>query len=288
MQKKLLIPFALILMLILAACAGQQTAEPAAEAPVADQMAEESHEDDMDSMEEESHDEDMDDMEEESHDEDMDDMEEESHDSDMDDMDEESHEDNMDDMEEEGHDEDMDDMEEESHDDDMDSMEEEGHDDDMAEEGQDDMAAATLAPWQTVALTNAVSGEVFSLADFQGKTVFVEPMATWCGNCKKQQGEVKLAKEQLGDDVVFLALSLETNLPADQLAAYAQSNGFDWNYAVMNVELLEGLADQFGRSITNAPSTPHFVIRPDGSFGELSTGIHSAADIVAEIQAEQG
>jgi thiol-disulfide isomerase/thioredoxin len=155
-------------------------------------------------------------------------------------------------------------------------------------EAQGETTAVNLPAWQSVALTNAVTGESFTLADFQGKTVFVEPMATWCGNCRKQQGHVQQAKGQLGDEVVFIGLSLETELPAEQLAAYAQGNGFDWTYAVMPLELLEGLANEFGRTITNAPSTPHFIIRPDGSFSELATGIHSADEIIAEIQAAQG
>ncbi len=56
----------------------------------------------------------------------------------------------------------------------------------------------------------------------------------------------------------------------------------------MSEELLKGLADEFGRSITSAPSTPHFIIHPDGSFSELSTGIHSAEEIVTQIQEAQG
>ena len=74
---------------------------------------------------------------------------------------------------------------------------------------------------------------------------------------------------------------------AFDLASYAQGNGFDWTYAVMSNELLAGLADEFGRSITSAPSTPHFIIHPDGTFTELSTGIHSAEEIIAQIQDAQ-
>ena len=49
--------------------------------------------------------------------------------------------------------------------------------------------------------------------------------------------------------------------------------------AVMPEELLAQLADEFGRSITSAPSTPHFIIRADGSYTELATGIHSAEEL---------
>jgi thiol-disulfide isomerase/thioredoxin len=189
----------------------------------------------------------------------------------------------MDDM---ADDEAMDDMAEHEATDDM--AEEEAMDGMAGDEAMDEsMTASDPAAWQTISLANAATGDHFTLADFAGKTVFVEPMATWCSNCRAQQGQVREAKGQLGDDVVFIGLSLETNLPPGDLAAYARDNGFDWTYAVMTVDLLDQLADQFGRSITSAPSTPHFIIRPDGSFSDLATGIHSADEIIAEIRAQQ-
>ena len=273
MSKKYLIPFALILMLVLAACGGQQTAEPGVAEAAANQPAADA--DDGSSMDEMAND--------------HDDTMAESSSDDMADTDED-HDDDMD----KSHDDDMDEMAED-HDDDMDksSMDEadEAAEMEMADE-DDNMEASTAATmdlplWQTLAVTNAATGEPFSLGDFQGKTVFVEPMATWCSNCRKQQGHVQQAKMQLGDDVVFVGLSLETTLPAAELARYAQGNGFDWTYAVLSEELLAVLVDEFGRSITSAPSTPHFVIYPDGSFSELSTGIHSAEEIIAQIEGAQ-
>lgn len=248
MSKKYLYPFALILILVLAACGGQQTAEPSAAAAAASQpTADAAANAGTDSMQG-GHDEIM----AESSDE-MDEMAA-------------GHEDAMD-----------------------------GTDGaaEMAMEGEDGSMAASSAAmmelplWQTLAVTNAATGESLSLGDFKGKTVFVEPMATWCSNCRAQQGNVREAKAQLGDDVVFVGLSLETTLPAESLARYAQDNGFDWTYAVMSEELLAGLVDEFGRSITSAPSTPHFIIRPDGSFSELSTGIHSVEEIIAQVQEAQ-
>ena len=45
---------------------------------------------------------------------------------------------------------------------------------------QAETAPANPRPdWLTMPLTNARSGETFTLADFAGKTVFVHPMATW-------------------------------------------------------------------------------------------------------------
>lgn len=152
----------------------------------------------------------------------------------------------------------------------------------MDDATMDDATMTDLAPWQTIAITDARTGQTFTLGDFAGQTVFVEPMATWCGNCRQQLTNVQQARAQLpGDDVVFVALSVETTISPEDLAQYADNLGFDWTFAVMSPELLQALADEFGRTVTNPPSTPHFVIRADGSVSELVTGIQSAEEIVA-------
>lgn len=160
---------------------------------------------------------------------------------------------------------------------------------DMAE-GDEEMAMnGDLPAWQTLSLTNARTGETFTLADFAGKTVFVEPMATWCTNCRRQLGNVRDAYAQLdGEDVVFVALSVETSISDDTLANYANEAGFDWHFAVLSPEMLQELAAEFGQTIANPPSTPHFVIRPDGSTTNLVTGIEPTEQIIAQIQAAQG
>jgi hypothetical protein len=213
---------------------------------------------------------------------------------------------------------DMDDMAE-SMDDDADAMDEDGPaeddleaDDSMMEEVMDDSGSAAdagesmdtmeemdetdgaaevmaLPAWQQIALTNARTGELFMLSDFAGKTVFVEPMATWCTKCLQQLTNVRQAQGQLnGDDTVLVALSLETNLSDQVLAQYADGRGFNWLFAVMTPEILGELADEFGRVITSAPSTPHFIIRPDGSFTSLTTGIESSEQILGQLQAARG
>lgn len=154
--------------------------------------------------------------------------------------------------------------------------------------GDEAMGADQLG-WQQIALTNARTGESFTLADFAGQTVFVEPMATWCPNCRRQLTNVKDAKQQLAsDDVVFVALSVETNIDDATLANYADEAGFDWLFAVVTPEMLQQLAGEFGQTIANPPATPHFVIRPDGTYTELVTGIEPAGQIISQITAAQG
>jgi cytochrome oxidase Cu insertion factor (SCO1/SenC/PrrC family) len=156
----------------------------------------------------------------------------------------------------------------------------------MMEKPENAMTDAAMLPaWQKVQLINARTGEGFTLADFKGKTVFVEPFATWCSNCRAQLKNVKTAREQLDDQNVFVALSVETNISPEAVAKYTNDQGFDWVFAVMTPEMLKQLTDQFGLTVANPPSTPHFVIRPDGTVTDLSTGIKDADAIIAELQA---
>ena len=142
--------------------------------------------------------------------------------------------------------------------------------------------------WQTISLTDARTGELFTLADFADKTVFVEPFATWCSNCRQQLTNVQAARASLGDDVVFVVLSVEPNIGADALADYADGAGFDMRFAAMPQAMLQALAAQYGQTIANPPATPHFIIRPDGSTTDLVTGIEAPAAIIEQIEAARG
>lgn len=152
--------------------------------------------------------------------------------------------------------------------------------------GSTDMMApaVALAPWQTLPVVDARTGATFTLGDFAGKTVFVEPMATWCTNCRAQLNNVAAARTQaMNDEVVYIALSVETDLSAQALADYANANGFDWMFAVATPELLSALVTTFGFSVTTPPSTPHFVIRPDNSVTPLATGMKSPEAVLALV-----
>ena len=162
---------------------------------------------------------------------------------------------------------------------------------DMADErmAHGDMADEAMMgdqpAWQQITLTDVRTNETFTLADFAGKTVYVEPMATWCTNCRQQLGNVKEAIAQLNDEnVVFVGISVETSIDNAALAEYVVNTGFDWPFAVATPEMLQSLADQFGRTIANPPSTPHFIIWPDNSVSELVTGFESPEEIIGRLQ----
>lgn len=138
--------------------------------------------------------------------------------------------------------------------------------------------------WQSISLTDARTGATFTLADFAGKRVFIETMATWCTNCRQQLGNVKSAAERAdGDQVVFIALSVETDLPPATLAQYAEEHDFGWTFAVATPEMVRALAETFGPTIANPPATPHFFLNADGSHSDLITGYESGDAILAAL-----
>lgn len=155
---------------------------------------------------------------------------------------------------------------------------------------EDALRAGEARPaWATMELVNAATGVTFTLSDFPDKTIYVEPMATWCTNCRRQQGDVRTVREQLGEaNYVYISLSVEPNDTTPGLAQYAVRENFPWIFAIAPPDMIRELVAQFGRTITNPPSTPHFIISPSGSVSQLSTGHHSVDQLVAQLTTAAG
>jgi hypothetical protein len=114
--------------------------------------------------------------------------------------------------------------------------------------------------------------------------VFVENFATWCSNCRNQLGATQDAAEVAGEDAVFLALSVETELSVDDMREYQEANGFsDIRFAVMSPELLAAMDAAFGGSALNPPSTPKIAVTADSAAGDLVTGAEPAEEILSSL-----
>jgi thiol-disulfide isomerase/thioredoxin len=163
----------------------------------------------------------------------------------------------------------------------------------LAAAGEEAPAPPAAAPaWLTAELTDACSGETFALADFLGKTVYIESMATWCVNCHGQLTRATEAAGQIAedqrDDVVFVALSSEVDLPHEALAQYAADNAFPFIFAVMPAEFLQAMAGDLGQEIAVPPAMPLIIVAPDGTVGELHTGGASVEDVLALVTEGSG
>jgi hypothetical protein len=123
-------------------------------------------------------------------------------------------------------------------------------------------------------LTDVRSGEAFTLADLAAAEgpVLLEPMAIWCSNCRAQQHEVVRARQASGE---FASVSLDVDLSEapEDLARYADAEGFDWRFAMADAALYRLLQERFGTAATNPPSTPLIVIERDGTVRPLPFGV---------------
>jgi thiol-disulfide isomerase/thioredoxin len=140
--------------------------------------------------------------------------------------------------------------------------------------------------WFSAALTDARTGQTFSIDNFKGKVVLVETMAIWCSNCLRQQGQVKALHEQLGarDDFVSIGLDIDPNENAEALKNYVEDRGFDWLYAVPSTDVSREIAALYGDQFLNPPSTPIVIIDRHGEAHPLPFGIKSADDLMQAIQ----
>jgi hypothetical protein len=87
---------------------------------------------------------------------------------------------------------------------------------------------------------------------------------------------------------VFVSISVEPNDTSEELAAYADREGFVWTFAVATPEVLQGMIDTFGRGVSNPPSKPHFLIRPDGTITELASGTITPEQFLEQISTTSG
>jgi peroxiredoxin len=187
------------------------------------------------------------------------------------------------------------------HDDDMMGDEEEmasDHDDDMMDGEEDEMMSdhdddmmedetGMMAPdWFSATLTNAKTGETFTISDFKGKVVLVETLAMWCSNCFKQQSEVYALHNLISnrDDFVSLGIDIDPNENAEALKAYTIENGFTWLYTVAPAEVSREISQLYGDQFLNPPSTPMLIIDRQGEVHPLPFGIKSAESLLDALQ----
>ncbi|MEX1295194.1 MAG: redoxin family protein [Candidatus Limnocylindrales bacterium] len=147
-------------------------------------------------------------------------------------------------------------------------------------------SGSTAAAFLDIELTDATTGETFTLAGLAGDVVAIEPMAIWCSNCKAQQNNVKEAYPRIADaGVTYISLGIDPGENEGSLARYAERNGYEWAFVKSPTELSRELSDLFGPQILSAPSTPLIVLDANGEVFTQEWGFHdpdSLLDILGE------
>jgi len=132
--------------------------------------------------------------------------------------------------------------------------------------------------WQTTTFEDVRTGETLTVADADGPVV-LHTFATWCSACHSQQQSLDTLEERRGDEVTMVDLTIDENDDPDEVAAHAESNGFDWRFGVAPAEMTRSLVDDVGDRVVFAPQSPVVVVCPDGTTEALDKGV--SADTVA-------
>ncbi len=133
--------------------------------------------------------------------------------------------------------------------------------------------------WKDIPLHNVQDGEEFTIGSFD-EPVILESFAVWCPTCTKQQKILKEYHEQR-NDFVSISLNTDPNEEESLVREHAQSNGFDWRYAVSPAELTTQLIDEFGFQVVNAPAVPMLLICPNGATELFAGGVKDSEEIDA-------
>lgn len=171
------------------------------------------------------------------------------------------------------------------HDEEMTNDNEDGS---MSEEGDEvsDDSMATTPNWFKIPLKDVGGEETFTINDLKGKVVLVETLAMWCSNCLKQQNQVRILHDLVGerDDFVSLGIDIDPNENSEALLVYITKNDFNWMYTVAPVEVAREIGQLYGDQFLNPPSTPMLIIDKDGAVHPLPFGIKSAEELQAALR----
>ncbi|NYT19931.1 MAG: redoxin domain-containing protein [Methanosarcinales archaeon] len=136
--------------------------------------------------------------------------------------------------------------------------------------------------WRNVELTDARTGEIFSISDFEGP-ILVESFAVWCPTCLQQQKEMKKLIQIEGENITHISLDTDPNEDVEAVLDHVQRNDLDWYFAVAPTEMTEDLIDEFGIEVANAPFAPVILICEDGEARLLGRGLKSAEELNDEV-----
>ncbi len=147
-------------------------------------------------------------------------------------------------------------------------------------EEDDSMATGDGMDWKSRELTDVLTDESFTISELPAPIV-IQSFAVWCSNCKRQSEELL----GLDESITRVGLNTDPNEDAEKVKQHAERNGFDWRFAVAPTAMTKSLIDEFGPTITNAPSTPIIVVCNDGST-KFFSGRHQSAEELHAAAAE--
>ncbi len=103
------------------------------------------------------------------------------------------------------------------------------------------------------------NGKLVSLKDFEGKYVYLDFWATWCGPCISEMKLIPELKKKYGDRIVFVSIS--TDKDAETMKKFLSKNKqYDWTF--LHYANNPNISKEYG--VYSIPY--YFLINPQGNF----------------------
>lgn len=128
--------------------------------------------------------------------------------------------------------------------------------------------------WTTIELSTVRGEETFTIDELDGPAV-IQTFTVWSSACEQQSENLS----GLADSTTVISLNMDASEDAATVREYANTNGFDWRFAVTPTEMKNGLISEFGPSVTEASSTPIIVACEDGSTAYRAGSVVATAEI---------
>jgi len=125
-----------------------------------------------------------------------------------------------------------------------------------------------------------IDGNVFHLADFQGKPLYIDLWASWCGPCCAEIPHLQKLVNELGADpeIVCISMSIDDNRD-DWTAKLAEENS-TWPQYLATANGMTAISKDYGVS-----GIPRFMlINPDGTIASVNAPRPSDANIIESLK----
>ncbi|PWR73532.1 redoxin domain-containing protein [Methanospirillum stamsii] len=130
--------------------------------------------------------------------------------------------------------------------------------------------------WLSSSLTNAATGERFSLMDLaqKGKPVIIHSFAVWCPGCSMQLLESTKLQTAYPDDYIVVALDIDPNENTEKVKRHQESNNFKGIFTAAPTDVTRSLVNAYGPGFVQ--SIPQTIIICGKTATYLEDGVFSA------------